>query len=36
MQVEEDPMLKPKDYIDLRSDVISVPPQEMLEAMSKA
>lgn len=21
---------KPKDYIDLRSDVISVPPEEML------
>lgn len=36
MQTEDKKHLKPKDYIDLRSDVISVPPKEMLEAMSKA
>ena len=26
--------LTPKDFIDFRSDVISVPPRELLEAMS--
>ncbi len=30
------PIPKPQDFIDLRSDVVSIAPPEMLQAMSVA